>query len=189
MNMQKEATYKLNLSGGSLTVKDHVISEELARKILTLVMGGSMPTGGAAEDGAWGHTSHHAAGRSETTHGSAPSPKTFMAQKKPSSEQERITCLAYYLAHHRDMQAFKTRDLTKLNTEAAQPTFSNPAVFARNAVQAEFLSKAGGGSKQITALGEAVVEALPDREKVKVAIESNKSSRKRRGKKARKASR
>jgi hypothetical protein len=102
------------------------------------------------------------------------SAKAFMVQKKPSSETERITCLAYYLYKHRGVNAFKTKDISKVNTGAAQSPFSNAAVFARNAAQAGYLAKAGGGAKQITALGEAVVEALPDREKVKAAIDAHK---------------
>jgi hypothetical protein len=47
-----------------------------------------------------------------------------------------------------------------------------------------YLAKAGGGKKQITILGEEVVEALPDREKVKAAIaEHRPKRRKKRGSK------
>jgi hypothetical protein len=173
----KEAAYKLSLVGGDITVKDRQISEDVARKIIVIIMGGDV-TVAVHEHG--GHDSSRVA-----TLGGALTPKQFMTQKRPSSELERITCLAYYLTHNRSTPAFKTRDITKLNTEAAQPAFSNAAVFARNAVQSEWLSKAGGGSKQITALGEAVVEALPDRDKVKAAIESNRSSRLRRGRRKR----
>ncbi len=180
--MTKEIVYKLNLSGGPITVKDQVVSEDLARKIMILIMGGSASVGGGDLDQ---QRQQPSVPGTMAPAGQAGTPKQFMAQKRPSSEIERITCLAYFLSHHRNTPAFKTRDLTKLNTEAAQPSFSNAAVFARNAVQAEYLSKAGGGSKQITALGEALVDALPDREKVKVAIESNKSSRKRRAKRGR----
>ncbi len=100
-------------------------------------------------------------------------PKMFMATKKPISDVERITCLAYYLSRYRGSTQFKTRELTDLNTEASQPRFSNPTVAARNAVQQQYLSLAGRGAKQITTRGEAVVNALPDRDKVKNALEEN----------------
>jgi len=100
----------------------------------------------------------------------AQTPKVFMAKKRPDTVQERITCLAYYLTHYRNTPAFKTKDLTKLNSEAAQPKISNPAFFARNAANAQYLALAGGGNKQITARGEALVTALPDREAVKKAL-------------------
>jgi hypothetical protein len=76
--------------------------------------------------------------------------------------------------------------LIDLNTEAAQPKMSNASVAARNAVQNQYLSLAGGGRKQITARGEAVVKALPDRDKVKSALEGHRV-RKRRKPRARKA--
>lgn len=174
-----EVSYTLSLSGndGSNPFKERAVSEQLALKIIALVMGGGTTTVENSES----VLSQNSTGNDAGIASSADiSPKAFMAQKKPASEIERLTCLAYYLSHNRNTNAFKTRDLTKLNTEAAQPNFSNPTVFARNADTAGYLSKAGGGSKQITALGEAVVEALPDREQVKMAITENRVGSKRR---------
>ena len=57
----------------------------------------------------------------------APSPKEFLFQKQPKTDIERIACLAFYLTHFRDTPHFKTLDLAKLNTEAAQIKFSNTA--------------------------------------------------------------
>lgn len=100
-------------------------------------------------------------------------PKVFMTAKRAKTVQERIACLAYYLTHERNMPTFKTKELTKLNGDAAQPKISNPAFFVRNAANAQYLALAGGGRKQITARGEALVAALPDREAVKKALEDN----------------
>jgi hypothetical protein len=94
----------------------------------------------------------------------APSPKEFMFQKQPKTDVERITCLAFYLTHFRDMPHFKTLDLGKLNTEAAQIKFSNTAYATENATKAGYLAAAARGQKQITAWGEQFVAALPDRE-------------------------
>ena len=103
-----------------------------------------------------------------------PSAKEFLNQKKPANGVEQLICLAYYLSKYRDITAFKTIDLTKLNSEAAGHKISNASVFARNAVtQNGYLVTAGGGKKQMTPRGDAVVEALPDREKVKRALEEN----------------
>ena len=108
-------------------------------------------------------------------------PKAFLAQKKPATDVERITCLAYYLTHYRTTAHFKTKDLTALNKDAAQPKFSNAAFTARNATsQSQYLAQAGAGSKQITARGESLVEALPDREQVKAALEANPPARRHR---------
>jgi hypothetical protein len=104
----------------------------------------------------------------------APTPKAFIAEKKPQTAVERVTCLAYYLAHWRDAPAFKTPDIVELNTEAASPKLSNARRDVNNAAQSNgFLASAGRGAKQITSRGEALVEALPDREAVKQALQDH----------------
>lgn len=114
-------------------------------------------------------------------------PKAFLKTKKPVSDAERVTCLAYYLTHARDTQHFKTADITKLNTEAAQPALSNTTVAVDNATRSnQYLAIATGGKKQITPLGEAVVEALPNQDTVKTAIAEH--GKRRRRKKAKKNS-
>ncbi len=180
--MSSKGSYTLSLSGNKITIKNQEVTEEVALKIVTLLMGGSVATHPPLG-------THHGEQQvnngvnSSGANGGTPTPKVFMAHKKPLSAVERITCLAYYLSTYRDTPAFKTRDLTKLNTEAAQSGFSNATAFARDADVAGYLTKAGGGSKQITTLGEAIVNALPDREKVKTAIEEHASGRKRHTKK------
>ena len=107
--------------------------------------------------------------------------KRFVQDKAPRTDVERISVLAYYLTHHRGIQHFKTADLTTLNTEAAQPKFSNAANAASNAVKSSgFLADAGKGMRQLTVKGEEAVEALPDRAAFKAAMEKYASSRRRR---------
>ena len=173
----KQPVYKVKLSG-EVVIPEKEISEEIALKIVTLIMGGAVKPNDSG-------LNTNSVITSESPLSGDITPKVFMAHKKPSSEIERITCLAYYLNKYRNTSAFKTKDLTKLNTEAAQPTFSNPTVFARNAEAAGYLAKAGGGSKQISNLGESLVDALPDREKVKIALEA-KIKRKAHSKRAKK---
>lgn len=156
------STYKLILTGQGVTV-ERDISESVARRVMTIALGGGVISGGDTDQG------ESVAEISPISDGATP--KAFMATKRPISDVERITCLAYYLAHYKNIGQFKTVELTILNTQAAQPRFSNPTVAARNAVQKEFLSLAGGAKKQITARGEALVEALPNRDKVKSALE------------------
>lgn len=100
----------------------------------------------------------------------AMSPKEFMMNKRPQSDIDRVACLAYYLTHYRDMPHFKTFDLSKLNTEAAQIKLSNPAKAVDNATQTGLLVPASRGTKQISAMGEVYVQALPDRTAAKQAI-------------------
>jgi len=98
------------------------------------------------------------------------SPKEFLLQKRPQTDIERVAALAYYLTHYRETPRFKTFDISKLNTEAAQIKFSNAAQAVDNAAKRGFLTSAAQGTKQITAMGEQFVQALPDREAAKVAI-------------------
>ncbi|MEU6384620.1 hypothetical protein ABZ847_13705 [Streptomyces bauhiniae] len=103
--------------------------------------------------------------------GAVPTPRSFMSQKKPDSLVERIACLAYYLTVYRDEAHFKTSDLVSLNTEAAAQKFGNASRDADNADRLSgYLVTAGKGMKQLTPRGEAVVQALPDREAVKAAL-------------------
>jgi hypothetical protein len=101
------------------------------------------------------------------------SAKQFLASKAPRSDVERITVLAYYLTHARGTPHFATRELNEINTEAAGPRFANASYTASNAIKKSgLLAPAPSGMKQITARGEALVEALPDRQAVAAALEA-----------------
>ncbi len=99
------------------------------------------------------------------------SPKEFMMEKGPRTDVDRVVCLAYYLSHYREKPHFKTSDISKLNTEAAQRKFTNAAFAVNNATRGGYIAAAPGGLKQLSVLGEQYVQALPDREAAKVAIE------------------
>jgi hypothetical protein len=106
------------------------------------------------------------------------SPKEFLFQKKPQSDVERVSVLAYYLTHYKDTPYFKTLDISKLNTEAAQAKFSNAAYAVENATKYGYLVPASKGSKQLSTAGELFVEALPDREAAKQAMKAARPKRK-----------
>lgn len=98
-------------------------------------------------------------------------PKAFIKLKKPTTDVQRVACLAFYLTHGRNLPAFKTRDITKLDTDAAAGGFTHAGAAVRNATnQSHFLASAGGAKKQITSHGEDVVNALPDQEAVKKVV-------------------
>ena len=106
-------------------------------------------------------------------------PKEFLLRKQPNTNVERVACLAYYLAHHRDIHQFKTIDISKLNTEAAQTKLSNAYYAISDAVRAGYLAAATKGMKQLSAQGEQYVNALPDRDAAK-AVKPRTSKRSRR---------
>lgn len=95
--------------------------------------------------------------------GDAPSPKAFMAEKKPATDVERVACLAYYLTHHRDTKQFKAGDIRALAEEAGQKPFSNTMTSVNNTTRAGFLSAVSRGNKRLSATGKRYVDKLPDR--------------------------
>ncbi len=102
------------------------------------------------------------------------SPKDFLRQKEPKTDIERAMCLAYYLAHFRDAPHFKTPDISKLNTEAAQRKFANPTYTIQNAAATGYFVAAPAGQRQLSAMGEQYVEALPDRQAARAIVERSR---------------
>jgi hypothetical protein len=105
------------------------------------------------------------------------SPKEFMLDKQPRTDVERVACLAYYLTQFRSISSFKTLDLSKLNTEAAQPKFSNAANSVNNAVKRGYLVPSNKGFRQLSAAGEQFVRALPDRVAARQAMDAARPRR------------
>ncbi|NCA82096.1 MAG: hypothetical protein EOM72_05060 [Opitutae bacterium] len=97
-------------------------------------------------------------------------PKQFMIEKAPHTDIERVACLAYYLTHYRETPNFTTLEISKTNTEAAQPKFANAAQAVKNATYRGFLVPSIGGKKQLGATGEQFVQALPDRDAAKQVL-------------------
>lgn len=108
---------------------------------------------------------------------STPTAKRFLSDKAPATDVERVACLAYYLTHYRGTQHFKTKDITELNTEAAQRKFSNTAVAVDNATKTGYLVPSIKGSKQLSASGERFVELLPDRDAAKAVVDRPRRGR------------
>jgi len=111
--------------------------------------------------------------------------KMFLAQKRPDSFYERVACLVYFLEKFGNQAEVGTKDITKANSDARLSKLTNPAVFVKHATHTYgYLTALGKRKFAVSARGEAVVEALPDRAKVEAAHE-----RFRFGKKARKKNR
>lgn len=103
--------------------------------------------------------------------------KSFLLEKEPRTDIERVACLGFYLTHFRETPEFDTADISALNVEAAQPKFSNASWAVGNALKQGFLAQASRGKKQLSAIGEQFVHALPDREAAKAAIEKARGRR------------
>jgi hypothetical protein len=172
---EEAAKFKVSIKGPGLTF-DQSVDKTDANKIMSFVMTGSaLPAsgsgGGAALPNSDGSGLQAASGQTI---------KQFVTSKRPDTQYERLACLAYYMTHVGNTPTFKTADITKANTAAALPKLSNPSQVVGDTTSAyKYLSSAGKGAKQISGLGEAVVEALPDREAVKAAIAANRPGKKR----------
>ena len=100
--------------------------------------------------------------------------KDFLVLKKPNGHYERIVCIAYYLEKTKGLDGCKTIDITTANSEARQPKIPNPALYVNHTANTYgYLISIGNGKKGISARGEALVEALPDREKVEAALKEH----------------
>jgi hypothetical protein len=117
-------------------------------------------------------------GESNFSEDRAISPKDFIRDKSPRSDVERVACLAYYLTNYRDTPHFKTLEISTLNTEAAQPKFSNASVAVDNATRAGLLVQATKGNKQLSATGERYVQLLPDQAAARSSIQGIRQKRK-----------
>jgi hypothetical protein len=111
------------------------------------------------------------------------SAKDFLMEKAPKTDVERVACLAYYLTHYKGTPHFKTLDISQLNTEAAQPKFSNAGYSTNNALKLGYIVSSTKGHRQLSALGERFVQVLPDRKAAKEVLLSlrrrNRGKRKR----------
>jgi hypothetical protein len=127
-------------------------------------------------------------GGGNSPHSTSPQPhgntdiKAFLGQKRPDSFYERVACLVYFLEKFAGQAEVSTKDITKGNSDARLSKLTNPAVFVKHATHTYgYLTPLGKRKFAISARGEAVVEALPDRAKVEEALEKFRF-----GKKARK---
>lgn len=67
-----------------------------------------------------------------------------------------------------------------INKEAAQQPILNLSQILNDTTRKYgYLSAAGVGNKQMTVLGDAIVEAMPDRDAVKTAIAEHRPGKKR----------
>ena len=105
------------------------------------------------------------------------SPKDFIMEKQPRTDVERVASLAYYLTHYKNTPHFRTLDISKMNTDAAQPKFSNAAMAVDNATKTGYLVPATKGNKQLSARGEQFVQALPDRDAAKEVMSNTRHRR------------
>ena len=97
-------------------------------------------------------------------------PEIFWRRSDRAMITSALPVLAYYLAKVDNLTQFKTADITRISKASALRVADHSLAVQHAANSYRYLASAGRGVKQLTPLGEAVVDALPDREKVKTAI-------------------
>jgi hypothetical protein len=100
----------------------------------------------------------------------------FIKAKRPLDNYQRLACLAYFIERKDGQREISGKDLVKANSDARQPRFSNLSVFLNHATHRhKFFSQCGRGKKQLTTLGEAVVDALPSQADVTQVLSEDRT--------------
>jgi hypothetical protein len=109
--------------------------------------------------------------------------KDFLKQKNTENKYQQVAVLAYFLKKNKGEDFVNKEIIEAANLEAGGKTIDDITGTLNDAKSKYgFFGLANGGKKTLLAYGEDVVEALPDREKVKELRKKN-HSRKRRAKK------
>ena len=110
--------------------------------------------------------------------------KEFIVKKQPATLYERVACLAYHMEKAGKITAFNAKDMLKANTDSRAGKIDNLTSILNDATrQYGYLAQMGNGKKALTARGEALVEALPDRAKVKEALKKHPQRKAKKAKK------
>jgi hypothetical protein len=111
--------------------------------------------------------------------------RTFVKAKKPGNDAERVACLGYYIMQTTAHPGFARKHINEAHTNSGGSNINMTRALDNATRKSKYLSNRGKREKQLTTLGEDVVEALPDRAAV-AAVLAQAKTRKRgpRGKKA-----
>jgi hypothetical protein len=111
--------------------------------------------------------------------------RAFIRIKKPSTDVQRVACLGYYLSQTTGQHGFSSKDVAKAHTDSGGSAINMTRALDNATRASKYLSNRGKREKQLTTLGEDVVNALPDQAAVNAVEEAGKRGRG--GKKRKKA--
>jgi hypothetical protein len=115
-------------------------------------------------------------------------PRAFIRLKKPTTDVERVACLGYYLLKTTGLPGFTSKDISQAHVDSGGSAINMTRALDNATRQSRYLSSRGKREKQLTTLGEDVVEALPNREALAAVEEAARIGRKRKGKRRTKKS-
>jgi hypothetical protein len=104
--------------------------------------------------------------------------KEFIEEKKPKNNVQLIATLGYYIEKNEDSE-FGSKELNDANSRAKLPPIANTPRDLKNAQFLYHLVTKGHVDKKkkmLTGIGEKVVEALPDQEKVRLVLKDVRKS-------------
>jgi hypothetical protein len=111
-------------------------------------------------------------------------PRAFIRLKKPNTDVQRVACIGYYLVQTTGQQGFTSKAISTAHTDSGGSKINMTRALDNATRAAKYLSNRGPREKQLTTLGEDVVNALPDQAAVKTIEAAAKGGRG--GKKGRK---
>ncbi|MGB7930400.1 MAG: hypothetical protein WCF61_19785 [Terriglobales bacterium] len=118
-------------------------------------------------------------------------PRAFIRLKKPTTDVQRVACIGYYLVQTTGHHGFTSKDISTAYTDSGGSKINMTRALDNATRAAKYLSNRGPREKQLTTLGEDVVNALPDQAAVKnieAAAKGGRGGKKgRKGKAAKKA--
>ena len=104
--------------------------------------------------------------------------RSFIRIKKPATDVQRVACLGYYLSKTTGQPGFSSKAVSQAHIDSGGSTINMPRALDNATRQSKYLSNRGPKEKQVTTLGEDVVAALPDQQRVKeVEIEGKAKGR------------
>lgn len=113
--------------------------------------------------------------------------RAFIRAKKPTTDVQRVACLGSYLAQTTGQHGFTSKDIATAHTDSGGSKINLPRALDNATRRAKYISTRSGHEKQLTTLGEDVVNALPDQAAVKAVEAAAKVRGGKKGKKGKKA--
>jgi|SRR5208282_476611 hypothetical protein len=110
--------------------------------------------------------------------------RAFIRLKKPTTDVQRVACIGYYLVQTTGQPGFASKAISTAHTDSGGSKINMTRALDNATRKAKYLSSRGPREKQLTTLGEDVVDALPDQVAVKTIEAAAKGARG--GKKGRK---
>jgi hypothetical protein len=114
-------------------------------------------------------------------------PRAFIRIKRPVTDVQRVACLGYYLVHTTGQPGFTSKDVATAHTDSGGSRINLPRALDNATRRSKYISVRSGREKQLTTLGEDVVNALPDQDAVATIEAEVNTGRRKKRKKAKKA--